>query len=58
MLRAPYDTTKPRASCTAAFIDPRWDLMYFVEIVDRRGNGRNYPDLEVETPHLITRVKR
>ena len=38
------------ASIPAAFIDPHWDLMYFVEIVDREGNGRMYPDLAVETP--------
>jgi hypothetical protein len=42
----------------AAFIDPRWDLMFFVEVVDRRGNGRIYPVLEVETPYIITSVKR
>jgi hypothetical protein len=41
-----------------SFIDPHWDLMYFVEIVDRRGNGRIYPDLEVETPYVVTSVKR
>ena len=45
-------------SIPAAFIDPHWDLMYFVEIVDGRGNGRIYPDLEVETPYIITPVKR
>jgi hypothetical protein len=46
------------ASIPAAFIDPHWDLMYFVEVVDRKGNGRIYPDLEVETPYLVTGVKR
>jgi hypothetical protein len=46
------------ASIPASFIDARWDLMYFVEIVDRQGNGRIYPDLEVETPYIITSVKR
>jgi hypothetical protein len=46
------------SSIPASFIDPRWDLMYFVEIVDGKGNGRIYPDLEVETPYLITSVKR
>jgi hypothetical protein len=45
-------------SIPAAFIDPRWDLMYFVEIVDRRGNGRIYPDLEIETPYIVASVKR
>ena len=46
------------ARIPASFIDPQWDLMYFVEIVDRRGNGRIYPDLEVETPYIILGVKR
>lgn len=45
-------------SIPASFIDPHWDLMYFVEIVDRQGNGRIYPDLDVETPYIITSVKR
>ena len=46
------------ATIPASFIDPHWDLMYFVEIVDSHGNGRIYPDLEVETPYTITSVKR
>jgi hypothetical protein len=46
------------ASIPASFIDPQWDLMYFVEIVDRRGNGRIYPDLEIETPYIVVGLKR
>jgi len=46
------------ASIPASFIDPHWDLMYFVEIVDRQCNGRIFPDLEVETPYIITGVAR
>lgn len=46
------------AKIPASFIDPHWDLMYFVEVVDKQGNGRIYPDLEVETPYIITRVER
>ena len=42
----------------ARFIDPHWDMMYFVEIIDRRGNGRMYPDLETEMPYIIASVKR
>jgi hypothetical protein len=45
-------------SIPASFVDPHWDLMYFVEIVDPRGNGRMYPDLELETPYIVTSVKR
>ena len=46
------------ASIPGAFVTPEWDLMYYVEIVDRDGNGRIYPDLEVATPYLVVGVKR
>jgi hypothetical protein len=42
----------------AAFIDPKWDLMYFIEAVDQKGAGRMYPDLEIETPYVVVMVKR
>ena len=42
----------------AAFIDPKWDLMYFVEAVDANGAGRMYPDLEAGLPYLVVPVKR
>ena len=32
--------------------------MYYVEIVDNKGLGRIYPDLEVETPYVVVLVKR
>jgi hypothetical protein len=47
-----------KASIPAAFIDPKWDLMCFVEVVDRAGAGRMYPDLERETPYVVVAVKR
>ena len=46
------------AAIPASFVDPHWDLMYFVEIVDTHGNGRMYPDLETETPYIVLPVKR
>jgi hypothetical protein len=27
--------------------------MYFVEVVDQKGAGRMFPDLEVETPYVV-----
>ncbi|HUS05434.1 MAG TPA: hypothetical protein VMZ52_04015 [Bryobacteraceae bacterium] len=42
----------------ASFIDPKWDLMYFVEAVDKKGAGRMYPDLEVEAPYVVVAVRR
>jgi len=46
------------AAIPAAFIDPKWDLMYFVEVVGKNGGGRMYPDLEREMPYVIVPVKR
>ncbi len=41
-----------------AFITPEWDLMYFVEAIDKAGNGRIFPDLEVQDPYIMVPVKR
>ena len=46
------------ASIPGAFITPKWDLMYFVEALGNAGNGRNYPDLDRETPYVIVGVQR
>ena len=40
------------------FIVPEWDLMYFIETMDGAGNGRMYPDLELEMPYVVVRVQR
>jgi hypothetical protein len=40
------------------FTDPKWDLMYFVEVVDQKGAGRMFPDLEVETPYIVLPAKQ
>ncbi|HEY1948934.1 MAG TPA: hypothetical protein VGG97_18140 [Bryobacteraceae bacterium] len=42
----------------ASFINPKWDLMYFIETMGNNGAGRMYPDLEVEEPFVIVPVKR
>jgi hypothetical protein len=42
----------------ASFVNPKWDLMYFVEVVGADGSGRMYPDLDVETPYVVVGVKR
>ncbi len=46
------------AAIPAAFIDPKWDLMYFVEVVGKNGAGRMYPDLEGQQPYVIVSMKR
>ncbi len=39
-------------------IVPDWDLMYYVEAIDRLGNGAIGPDLDVETPYVVVPVER
>jgi hypothetical protein len=46
------------ARVPGSFINPKWDLMYFVEAIDKHGNGRNYPDLDVESPYVMAPVAR
>lgn len=42
----------------AEFVIPRWDVMYFVEVMDREGNGRMVPDLDSEMPYVIVHLQR
>jgi hypothetical protein len=37
---------------------PKWDFMYFIEVMDKRGTGRIYPDLNRETPYVVVRLTR
>jgi len=46
------------AKISGEFIVPRWDLMYFVEALDNKGNGRRYPDLETESPYVVVPLSR
>jgi hypothetical protein len=46
------------ARIPAAFDSSRWDLMYFIEVVDRKGAGRMFPDLEVQTPYVVIEGRR
>jgi len=41
------------ARIPAEFRNAKWDLMYFVEVVDKKGGGRMFPDLDVETPYVV-----
>ena len=42
----------------AAFISPKWDLMYFVETIGKNHSGRMYPDADSETPYVVATVER
>ncbi|UCD49292.1 MAG: hypothetical protein JSW27_17385 [Phycisphaerales bacterium] len=56
MLRNP-DTGLWSAVIPESFVDPKWDLMYFVEAIDKVGNGKMYPDMETEIPYVIVGVE-
>ncbi|MBV9124670.1 MAG: hypothetical protein JO112_15040 [Planctomycetes bacterium] len=47
-----------RAVIPAEEVVPAWDLMYLIEAMDNRGNGRIYPDLNRETPYLVVHLAR
>ena len=46
------------AHIPATYTDGKYDVMYFVEVIDKQGNGRMYPDMEEETPYVIVRLDR
>ncbi|NDV81568.1 hypothetical protein [Bacteroides sp. 51] len=35
-------------------MNPGFDFMYFIEVMDSKGNGKIYPDLMEETPYIIS----
>ena len=39
-------------------VDSKWDFMYLIEVMDNCGNGKIYPDLEVETPYVVVQLDR
>ena len=51
-------TRSYQARIPASFIDPKWNVMYFVEVIDTRGYGRMFPDFEKETPYVVVPVQR
>jgi hypothetical protein len=42
----------------AAAVDPKWDFMYYIEVMDNAGCGKIYPDMEKETPYVVVRLQR
>jgi len=39
-------------------LNPKWDFMYFFELMDENGKGAIYPDLNKETPYYFVRISR
>lgn len=46
------------ATVPASEIDPKWDYMYFIKIVDKENHGTIFPDLNRETPYIIVKLLR
>jgi hypothetical protein len=47
-----------RAIVPAREINPVFDFMYFIEVMDNNGKGTIYPDLQKETPYKIVKLMR
>ncbi|MDP3001876.1 MAG: hypothetical protein Q8N38_01950 [Bacteroidales bacterium] len=39
-------------------INPKWDFMYFIKVMDNDRNGIIYPDLNKKTPYIIVKLIR
>ena len=39
-------------------INPRFDLMYFIEVMDNNDNGKIYPDFNIQTPYVVVKLIR
>ena len=48
-----YEATVP-----VEHVNSPWDFMYLIEAMDTQGNGRIWPDLEVEQPYVIVKLLR
>ena len=51
-------TNTYKATIPGDFLDPKWDLMYFIEAMDVHGNGKIYPDFEKEMPYVVVELDR
>ena len=52
--------TKGQYSVTVPGKDivPKYDFMYLIEVMDNKGNGAIYPDMDKEAPYVIVRLQR
>jgi len=39
-------------------INSKWDVMYLIEVIDKNGKGKIYPDFIKETPYRIVKLNR
>jgi hypothetical protein len=46
------------ATIPGEFVIAKWDVMYFVEAIDRAGNGTMWPDFRREPPYVFVHLQR
>jgi hypothetical protein len=47
-----------QATIPADKFDPKWNLMYLIEMMDNKNRGFIYPDVNKQTPYIVTRLIR
>jgi hypothetical protein len=47
-----------KATIPSEKINPKWDLMYHIEVMDKNGKGKIYPDFNWEMPYRIIKLIR
>lgn len=47
-----------QATVPAEDLVPQWDFMYYIEVMNGRGNGSIYPDLVRQTPYIVVKLRR
>ena len=47
-----------QATIDADKIDTKWNLMYLIEMMDNNGKGFIFPDLNKQTPYIVTNLTR
>ncbi len=47
-----------QAVLPAAILNPKWDFMYYLEVMDNHGHGRIYPDFNETAPYFIVKLIR
>ncbi len=52
------DGGRYEAVVPAEKIDPQWDFMYLIEVMDTKGNGAIHPDLDKRTPYVVVKLQR
>ncbi len=52
------DRGQYRGVIPAEDLPPTWDLMYFLEAMDKDGHGRIYPDLNHQAPYIVIKLNR